>query len=249
MTAPVQGTEERRRLKRRISQRIRRTKQKRSKEDLENQVLELSRANDYLASHVLVLQRGLWCHAQHQAIVKYYRLFTNGYVKSEGQNTFLHNFIHPDVHFNGSSGFDAFVAPWMLYAAIFSTNRVECKQIADLSTSSDEAVIQAQAVTTMTFGMAAISTLLPRAIERRDLVNKLLGWQMELPIRTVFTFDSKTRTVTHLTTEPDMIPSLLGCLGNLEDVMAILPPPGHHPDLSLFPIVRPSVPRDFVEML
>ncbi|KAH9075279.1 hypothetical protein Ae201684P_003961 [Aphanomyces euteiches] len=173
-----------------------------------------------------------WCHAQHQAI-----------------NTFLHNFIHPDGHFNGSSGFDAFVAPWMLYAAIFSTNRVECKQIADLSTSSDEAVIQAQTVTTMTFGMAAISTLLPRAIERRDLVNKLLGWQMGLPIRTVFTFDSKTRTVTHLTTEPDMIPSLLGCFGNLEDVMAILPPPGHHPDLALFPIVRPSVPRDFVEMV
>ncbi|CAK4116532.1 unnamed protein product, partial [Aphanomyces euteiches] len=185
----------------------------------------------------------------HQAIVEYYRLFTNGYVKSDGQNTFLHNFIHPDGHFNGSSGFDAFVAPWMLYAAIFSTNRVECKQIADLSTSSDEAVIQAQTVTTMTFGMAAISTLLPRAIERRDLVNKLLGWQMGLPIRTVFTFDSKTRTVTHLTTEPDMIPSLLGCFGNLEDVMAILPPPGHHPDLALFPIVRPSVPRDFVEMV
>ncbi|KAH9153944.1 hypothetical protein AeRB84_003890 [Aphanomyces euteiches] len=193
------------------------------------------------------MQRGLWCHAQHQAIVEYYRLFTNGYVRSEGQNTFLHNFIHPDVQFNGSSGFDAFVTPWMLYAAVFSTNRVECKQIADLSTSSDEAVIQVRTVTTMTFGMAAINTLFPRAIERRDLVNKLLGWQMELPIRSVFIFDSKT--VTHLTMETELIPSLLGCFGNLEDVMAILPPPGHHPDLSLFPIVRPSVPRDFVEMV
>ncbi|CAK4617343.1 hypothetical protein LEN26_006056 [Aphanomyces euteiches] len=230
---------DKRRQRGRFNQRTYRIRKKSSEKQLKCDVFELSRGNDRLETHKLVLQRGLWCHAEHQSVVEYYQLFRDGYSESDRQYTFLRFFLHPNVQLNGVSGIDAFTTSWTLYSDLFGVNHVECKHIADVSSSSDEVVVQAQVMTTFHFGKRAIETFFPQAIERSDLMAKLMGWHLKLPLRAMFTFDD-SKTVTRVTVETDLIPELIRHLGDIGAALAVLPSEGHHPDIVLFPPLDPN---------
>ncbi|CAK4689624.1 unnamed protein product [Aphanomyces euteiches] len=206
-----------------MNQRAYRRKKKGSEEQLENDVLELARANDRLSSHILVLQRGLWCHAEHQAIVR---------------KTFLRYFVYRDVWFNGLTGVETFLAPWEQYATLFTSNHVECKHIADVSSSSEEVIVHAEIVATLHFGMQTIETLFPIAKTQHEFTAALRGWNLELPIRVMYTFDD-AKTVKRVNVETDLIPALLRQLGNLDSVLAVLALAGENRESMQFPALGP----------
>ncbi|KAH9129150.1 hypothetical protein AeMF1_000805 [Aphanomyces euteiches] len=230
--------DERRRQQSKMNQRAYQRKKKGSEEQLENDVLELARANDRLSSHILVLQRGLWCHAEHQAIVEFYRLFAGGYDKSPRQKTFLRYFVYRDVWFNGLTGVETFLAPWEQYATLFTSNHVECKHIADVSSSSEEVIVHAEIVATLHFGMQTIETLFPIAKTQHEFTAALRGWNLELPIRVMYTFDD-AKTVKRVNVETDLIPALLRQLGNLDSVLAVLALAGENRESMQFPALGP----------
>ncbi|CAK4617347.1 unnamed protein product [Aphanomyces euteiches] len=215
--------DERRRQQSKMNQRAYRRKKKGSEEQLENDVLELARANDRLSSHILVLQRGLWCHAEHQAIVR---------------KTFLRYFVYRDVWFNGLTGVETFLAPWEQYATLFTSNHVECKHIADVSSSSEEVIVHAEIVATLHFGMQTIETLFPIAKTQHEFTAALRGWNLELPIRVMYTFDD-AKTVKRVNVETDLIPALLRQLGNLDSVLAVLALAGENRESMQFPALGP----------
>ncbi|KAH9122208.1 hypothetical protein AeMF1_006404 [Aphanomyces euteiches] len=223
---------DKRRQRGRFNQRTYRIRKKSSEKQLKCDVFELSRGNDRLETHKLVLQRGLWCHAEHQSVVEYYQLFRDGYSESDRQYTFLRFFLHPNVQLNAHLLF----APCSLVLTIYYLVDFH---IADVSSSSDEVVVQAQVMTTFHFGKRAIETFFPQAIERSDLMAKLMGWHLKLPLRAMFTFDD-SKTVTRVTVETDLIPELIRHLGDIGAALAVLPSEGHHPDIVLFPPLDPN---------
>ncbi|ETW02856.1 hypothetical protein H310_05333 [Aphanomyces invadans] len=209
---------ERRRLRCMINQRRYRANLRNAKTKWRNDMDELGRVNQRLERHLAAVEgSGLWCHAQEQSILEYFRLFEHGYNRTPRQDSFLRFWVAPDGHCNDQKGVEAVMSMWASYSDTFTSLHLACTRLIPVAWSLDSVIIEAHCSVTLGVSLAALQALFPHVISRQDLVDMMLGTPFLLPMHATYTFD-RNMQVTRQTSGADVVGALLHQFGNLDDV-------------------------------
>ncbi|RHY23958.1 hypothetical protein DYB32_009020 [Aphanomyces invadans] len=211
-----------RRHRSKMCMRRHRAKKKALNARLEEYVREVQLENLRLQAHLAGLydQRGVsLCIA---TTSQYTKLFEFGYSPTRGaharrQEAFLAEFAAPHVNYNGQIGVKHILNQWAMYDALFGSVHVACMDITVVTVDVPLIVLEATYDARVVVTGAAVQALFPHLVNRPDLVDKLIGSTMLLPLRVLFSHDMASHRVTRVQATASVVVALVALLKNVDD--------------------------------
>ncbi|KAF0716806.1 Aste57867_2655 [Aphanomyces stellatus] len=226
----------RRRQRSKVNQRKYRAWQRASDNQLKHDVEELTTSTKRLELHLKALHRGERFSVEADSVQEYLRLFARGYDGSARQHTFLRFFLAPNVWCAGENGVDHVISLWDSYNVNFGSVHIDMRHLTGLYTCQDEVAVEALVVARLHVTSVTLTTLFPhlRAQDRTDLVQKLLGQVLHVPLRLLYVFD-EAKKVVRIETEANWFAALADHLERVGDISVAMDGARMYQDAHLRP--------------
>ncbi|RLN15338.1 hypothetical protein BBJ28_00002986 [Nothophytophthora sp. Chile5] len=220
----------RRRLQYKFHQRRHRAKQKQRVMTLEQEVQALMadvetlnrRRQKLLVDSNWFSSRGTASGVPARVTREYFRLFEFGISPTNlrQQEQFLRSVMTADTKGPDYVGVDFIVAQWQRFDAFYAYTRHEPVSM-DVSTASDLTFVVVDSFFHIRANRDGIVTLYPSLRGESELMQKVVGNMISVPVQYRFTFDANG-VITWFGADWDLVTALRGTLGSMVDVSNVL---------------------------
>ncbi|RHY23265.1 hypothetical protein DYB32_009382 [Aphanomyces invadans] len=170
---------------------------------------------------LLSLERGRRWGTQESAVAEYFRMLANGYDKSERHNAYFRFLFSHDMQFNDHAGMESLTTTLTQYSDEFASVQLQCIRLeavchdfAENDEGREMVVVEASALVRLRVDWKTVAALFPHL--QTDLVVRLVGHVLVLPIRLTFAFNDRVKVARH-TSEANIVLALYNQFGNLAD--------------------------------
>ncbi|KAG3095131.1 hypothetical protein PI124_g16171 [Phytophthora idaei] len=158
-----------------------------------------------------------------KAVVQYYTVFSHGMHNPEAggdhvrkcfnmQVSFVKAFMDKDVEFGDSRGISVVLNQWHLYTLFHATLSVRMLS-AEVCGTEDVPIVVVKGVLAVRMNRSSIENMFPHIIANEELVQVLLGREIEYPTSTTYVFNSCSQ-VERQDVDVDFLAGINRCLGS-----------------------------------
>ncbi|KAF1788116.1 hypothetical protein GQ600_14868 [Phytophthora cactorum] len=219
---PQTTTADRRRRQCRVSQRRYRDKQGSTEYNLKLDVNSLREHVQRLQGMRELLETKMW-RAVVKAVEQYYTVFSHGMHNPEAggdhvrkcfnmQVGFVKAFMDKDVEFGDSRGISVVLNQWHLYTLFHATLSVRMLS-AEVCGTEDVPIVVVKGVLAVRMNRSSIENMFPHIVANEELVQVLLGREIEYPTSTTYVFNSCSQ-VERQDIDVDFLAGINRCLGS-----------------------------------
>ncbi|RLN65712.1 hypothetical protein BBJ28_00016785 [Nothophytophthora sp. Chile5] len=192
-------------------------------ETLRQQVLRLQELRDLHAEKVLTTPYTA-TGSPLKFVKEYFDQFRNGLrvpgastlvLSSEKQNAFLNAMIEPYTTLGGTPAVDKILSVWQGYSTFHSSVKLACVSM-NLITTDNCSTVVAHGVLHLRYSRRTIENVFPHAVADEDLVQKLIGRQLQVHFKANMHFNARGKLEGYEVV-PDFVGALMEILGDLQD--------------------------------
>ncbi|RHY89969.1 hypothetical protein DYB37_001201 [Aphanomyces astaci] len=181
-----------------------------------------------------------------RSISSYLRMFQRGlFQPHEDQFTTQMDLVRgvmcDSLQFNGEVGPDALIRQWKSYTTSFQYLFMRSGEVRAHGTEND--IVIAHSTLVLVFTRATLAGLFPHVLAREDIVQRLVGREIEFTLRLSFSFDHARVAV--MDANVQMVPGLVRALASIADALFVLEGPQGEAGRYFTPnglIVTPDAP-------
>ncbi|KAL4157275.1 hypothetical protein PRNP1_006298 [Phytophthora ramorum] len=139
---------------------------------------------------------------------------------SSRQAGFLNGLMHPSMVFGSSYGVRELLDQWEKYSLFHAGLKYEVKNL-QIMAADPNPVVLAPATLYVRFTRRTVEEIFPHVLCNEALVQRLIGLQLEYPVRNTFYFGDDNK-IHRYDTYVDFVAAFVRALGNMEDTMAMM---------------------------